>query len=84
MPTDPKKKKSTRIAGENTTKARKVKRKSGLGSKYYVSPREDTGEMYTTDDIRVPKRRLSKGGFLKGGDYKVKRVRGKEGTYKLK
>jgi hypothetical protein len=79
MPTDPKKKKKTRIAGENTTKARK-----GDKGRMYVSPREDTGEMYTTDDIRVPKRRLSKGGFLKGGDYKVKRVKGKQGTYKLR
>ncbi len=77
MKTDPKKKKkATRIAGENTTKARKVK------GRMYVSPREDTGEMYTTDDIRVPKRKLTKGGFLKGGDYKAKRT--KEGTYKLK
>tara|TARA_R110002050_G_scaffold76861_2_gene164352 strand:- start:1689 stop:1937 length:249 start_codon:yes stop_codon:yes gene_type:complete len=82
MPTDPKKKKATRIAGENTTKARKVKRKSGLGSKYLVNLREDTAEMYTTDDIRVRKRHLDKGGFVKGGDYKVKRT--KEGTYKLK
>jgi hypothetical protein len=75
------KKKKTRIAGENTTKARKVKRKSGLGSKYLVNLREDTAEMYTTDDIRVPKRKL-KSGFLPDGDYKVKRT--KEGTYKLK
>ena len=37
---------------------------------------------YTTDDIRVRKRHLDKGGFVKGGDYKVKRT--KEGTYKLK
>ena len=78
MPQDPKKKKkATRIAGENTTKARK-----GDKGRMYVSPREDTGEMYTTDDIRVRKRHLDKGGFVKGGDYKVKRT--KEGTYKLK